>query len=142
MHSTNQKFINNGFLSRGYRNFIPRDAYEECLQGAILVDVRERNLIGYKRFDVPQIMYVPLSELDERKNELPYDKPLIFADSAGLRSSEAMFLLLNAHTTGNIANLAGGIVEWEHDGLPLVTNIKEQLDGSCMCQLRPRHKNK
>jgi 3-mercaptopyruvate sulfurtransferase SseA len=40
----------------------------------------------------------------------------------------------------NIANLAGGIIEWEQNGFPLRKNLSEQLDGSCMCQLRPRMK--
>ena len=31
-----------------------------------------------------------------------------------------------------IANMAGGIVDWERDGLPLKTNIEERLSGSCM----------
>jgi hypothetical protein len=56
-----------------------------------------------------------------------------------LRSHEVMeFLLLKGFT--NIANLAGGIVEWEQDGLPLKIDITEQLSGSCVCQLRPRNK--
>ena len=70
---------------------------------------------------------------------LPVDIQLIIADSVGLRSHEAMEFLLGQGFT-NIANLAGGIVEWEHDGLPLKKDITEQLDGSCTCQLRPRHK--
>jgi len=42
----------------------------------------------------------------------------------------------------NLANLAGGIVDWERDGLPLRIDRTEQLDGSCVCQLRPRNKKK
>ena len=38
----------------------------------------------------------------------------------------------------NIANLAGGIVDWERDGLPINTDITARLSGSCMCQLKPR----
>jgi len=34
--------------------------------------------------------------------------------------------------------MADGIVDWEHDGLPLKTNIEERLSGSCLCQLKPR----
>jgi hypothetical protein len=42
----------------------------------------------------------------------------------------------------NIANLFCGIVDWESDGLPLKKDLTEQLDGSCVCQLRPRLKIK
>jgi hypothetical protein len=38
--------------------------------------------------------------------------------------------------------MAGGIVDWERDGLPLKTNIEERLSGSCMCQLKPREDRK
>jgi len=70
---------------------------------------------------------------------LPRDIPLIVSDSAGLRSHEAMEFLIKLGYQ-NIANLAGGIVDWERDGLPLRIDKTEQLDGSCVCQLRPRHK--
>ena len=38
--------------------------------------------------------------------------------------------------------MAGGIVDWERDGLPVKTNIEERLSGSCMCQLKPREGEK
>ena len=66
---------------------------------------------------------------------------LIFADSGGLRSKEAVVLLKDKGYK-KIANMAGGIVEWERDGLPLKTNVEERLSGSCMCQLKPREGKK
>jgi rhodanese-related sulfurtransferase len=77
--------------------------------------------------------------LPQNYKSLPIDVPVIVADSVGLRSHEAMIFLRNKGF-GNIANLAGGIVDWERDGLPLKRDITEQLDRSCICQLRPRHK--
>lgn len=133
-------FSGNGFMSGGFLNLTPRDAYYEAKTGkAIIVDVREENLTGYKRFDVPKVIYLPLSQLEQNLGLLPTDSPLVIADSTGLRSHEAMEILIAKGFT-LIANLAGGIVEWERDGLPLVINNKERLDGSCMCQLRPRFK--
>ncbi|QKG80760.1 rhodanese-like domain-containing protein [Tenuifilum thalassicum] len=133
-------FSNKGFKSGGFLNLTPRDAYNEAKSGnATIVDVRESTLTGYKQFDVPKVIYLPLSELLNRIEELPKNFPLIIADSAGLRSHEAMVILLEKGFN-LVANLAGGIVEWERDGLPLVVNNKERLDGSCMCQLRPRMK--
>ncbi len=120
-------------------NLTPREAYDEALAGAVIIDVREKYLTAYKQFDVPVVIYIPNSIIQEKYKELPPDVPLIIADSAGLRSHESMHFLLSTGLT-NIANLAGGIIEWEQDGLPLKKNISEQLDGSCMCQLRPRMK--
>lgn len=42
----------------------------------------------------------------------------------------------------NTYNLAGGFVEWERDGLPIKIDVQERLSGSCMCQLKPRKRNK
>jgi predicted sulfurtransferase len=72
---------------------------------------------------------------------LPQDKYLIFADTVGLRSKEAVVLLKDKGFK-KIANMAGGIVDWERDGFPLKANIEERLSGSCMCQLKPRERGK
>lgn len=128
-----------GFISSGFLNLSASEAYKEATENnAVIIDVRELRFTGYKRFDVPAVIYMPNSVLSENYSSLPQDTPLIVADSVGLRSHEAMeFLLKKGYT--NIANLSGGIVDWEHDGLPLKKDITEQLDGSCVCQLRPRH---
>jgi rhodanese-related sulfurtransferase len=130
------------FLSAGFLNLTPKDAYTEALENdAVIIDVREIYLSGYKRFKVPQVIFMPLSTIDQWIDSLPKDVSFIIADSVGLRSHEAIKILVEKGFS-NIANLAGGIVEWERDGLPLETDFKEQLDGSCMCQLRPRNKLK
>jgi rhodanese-related sulfurtransferase len=129
-----------GFISSGFLNLSGSEALKEATDnGAVIVDVREERLTGYKTFDVPRVIYMPNSRLADEYKNLPVNVLLIIADSVGLRSHEAMEFLIGMGFA-NIANLAGGIVEWEHDGLPLKKDITEQLDGSCTCQLRPRHK--
>ena len=133
-------FFKHGFVSSGFLNLTAREAYKEATENnAIILDVRELRLIGYKNFDVPKVINIPNSTLAENYKSLPKDIPLIVADSVGLRSHEAM-VFLQSKGFKNIANLAGGIVDWERDGLPLKKDVTEQLDGSCVCQLRPRHK--
>jgi hydroxyacylglutathione hydrolase len=139
---SNELFSGKYFFSSGFLNLIPRDAYDEAINnGAVIIDVREDYLTGYKQFDVPDVFYYPLSTLEQKLNEIRKDVPIIIADSTGLMSHNAMLILMNKGYD-NIANLAGGIVEWERDGLPLKTDVMEQLDGSCMCQLKPRNKLK
>jgi rhodanese-related sulfurtransferase len=133
-------FFKHGFVSSGFLNLTASEAYKEASENnAIILDVRELRLLGYKKFDVPKVIIIPNSTLANNYKNLPTDLPMIVADSVGLRSHEAMVLLQSKGFT-NIANLAGGIVDWERDGLPLKKDITEQLDGSCVCQLRPRHK--
>ena len=135
-------FAAKGFISSGFLNLTPAEAYQEATgNGAVIVDVREERLTGYKNFKVHRLLHMPKSRINSDYQTLPVDLPLIIADSVGLRSHEVMEFLLGKGFK-NIANLAGGIVEWEHDGLPLAIDISEQLDGSCTCQLRPRHKKK
>ena len=121
-------------------HFSPKEAFEHCKKGAVLIDVREDYMNRFKMFDVEQLIFCPLSILEENYKELPKDKLLIFADAVGLRSKEAV-LLLKSKGIENIANMAGGIVEWERLGLPVVIDKSERLTGSCMCMLRKRNKN-
>ena len=127
---------NRGFQSAGFLNLTPKEAYNEAKENnAIIIDVRETALIGYKCFDVPNVIYAPNSELIKHFSKLPVNKPLIIADSVGLRSNEAMNFLLSKGYS-NIANLAGGIVEWERDGMPIKIDKNFELNGACVCRLR------
>ena len=117
----------------------PGEALEHCKKQAILVDVREGYMNHFKMFDVPRIIYMPFTEFEEKYTELPFEKLLIFADAAGLNSKKAATLMLDKGYR-NIANVAGGLVEWERAGLPLRIDKSNRLTGSCMCQLKPREK--
>ncbi len=134
-------FDNYDFLSCGILHVSPREAFELCRKGAVIVDVREEYLNNFKNFDVPEILFFPISRLVQKLSELLQDKYLIFADTVGLRSNEALVLLKDKGYV-KIANMAGGIVDWERDRLPLKTNVEERLSGSCMCQLKPRESKK
>jgi len=139
MLSNKSYFASSGFTSAGFLNLTPAEAYAESQKNAVIVDVREEELTGYKQFGVPQTIFLPNTQLEGKFSELPADIPLIIADAAGLRSKEAMIFLADKGYK-NIANMAGGLVEWERDGLPLIINKEEKLDGSCVCQLKPRTK--
>jgi hypothetical protein len=86
-------------------------------------------------------MFIPISRLAQESSELPQDRYLIFADTVGLRSKDAVVLLKDKGYI-RIANMAGGIVDWERDRLPIKINAEERLSGSCMCQLKPREGSK
>jgi rhodanese-related sulfurtransferase len=132
--------FNSGFISSGILNLTPRQTYALCQKGALLIDVREEFMNRYKKMDVPETIYCPYSMLGEVYMDLPVDKPLIFADAAGLHSKEAVKFLLDKRFGNRIANMAGGLVEWERDELPVIIDRKEMLSGSCVCQLRKRNK--
>jgi len=138
--TTAEIFKNTGFYSNGYLNLTPRQAYKEFVDNkAVLLDVRDSVYCAFKRLDVAKVIFLPFDQLKTHYNTLPKNKILIIADSSGIYNKDAM-LFLKDKGFENIANLAGGIIEWERDGLPIQENIEERLSGSCMCQLRPRHK--
>ncbi len=130
-------YFNTGFFANGVLNITPKDSFVQCDKGAILIDVREAFMNSFKMFDVKNILYLPYSELEKLYIDLPHDIPLIFADAVGLKSRESV-LFIKEHGYENVANLAGGIVDWGKDGLPITTDISNRLSGSCMCQLKQR----
>lgn len=137
----NNKWFKTGFFAHGVLNVTPGDSFELCKTDAIIIDVREPYLSNFKNFKVDKVIYIPLSDLEKCYNDLPEDKPLILADTVGLKSREGV-LLLNSHGYVNIANMAGGIVDWERDGLPVSTDLNSRLSGSCICQLKFRERKK
>jgi len=126
-----------GFKAHGVHNLTPGESYDLCSRGAVIVDVREQYLNNFKMFNVENVIYLPYRELAGSYSDLPRDRLLIFADAVGLRSRESV-LFMNEHGYENAFNMAGGIVDWERDGLPLTSEISNRLSGSCMCQLKAR----
>lgn len=106
-----------------------------AVNGGLFIDLRDSIESDYKKFDVPEVRYIPADELESRLPEIPRDRPVIVADSVGLRSREAVKLLASKGWE-NVANLNGGILDWEHDGLPLKVDDSKKLSGSCTCRLR------
>jgi rhodanese-related sulfurtransferase len=130
---------NFGFIINGTKHFTPKETFKLCKQGAVLVDVREEFMTYFKQFDIENLLLLPLSELITNYQVLSEDIHYIFADATGLRSKEAIEFL-SEKGVKNISNLAGGLVEWESDQLPIKINTKEKLSGSCMCQIKSRIK--
>ena len=136
-----EKWFHAGFFSHGVVNLTPKESFELCEKGAIIVDVREEYMTALKMFKVQKLFYLPFSELEQYFSDLPKDQPLIFADAVGLKSRDSV-IFMETHGYENVANMAGGIVDWERDGLPINTDITARLSGSCMCQLKTREAKK
>ncbi len=135
-------FSEGGIKSRNILSFSPAETVEICKNGAVLIDVREEYLSGFKMFGVPEVVYLPWSRLEKEFSVLSKERFHICADSSGVYSKQAVVFLLQ-HGFDKAANLAGGMIEWERDKMPIELDKGERLTGSCMCQLKPReHKKK
>lgn len=116
----------------------PKEAFACLQEGAAIVDIRPEYETNYRVFDVPDVYVLPYSSYKEKFQEIPKEKPLIVADSVGLKCSEvAQFL----HDQGYpcVAYLAGGVVSWDHSGLPLSKDLGYELKGGCACKIRPKN---
>ena len=133
--SRNAYFGNKGLLIAGMTHLSGGEALEIALNGGLFIDLRGSIESDYKKFDVPEVLYILAGELDARMSVIPRDRPVIIADSVGLRSKAAVKLLVSKGWD-NVANLNGGILDWEHDGLPLKIDDSKKLSGSCTCRLR------
>lgn len=136
------KWFEFGFEAHDVLNLTPGESLELSRSGgAIIIDVREEYMNSFKMFKVEKLIYLPFSQIEELHSQLPADQPLIFADAVGLKSRESV-IFMKAHGFENVANMVGGIVDWERDGLPINTDLTARLSGSCMCQLKPRELKK
>ena len=136
---TNNLLANRGMVIAGIRYLSPRESLEAIKTGVILVDVRPEALTWMKAFNVEGIIYCPHLEFSKHFNNIPKDKAVILADAVGLRSKECVEILLN-NGFMNVASMAGGITDWEQDGLPLIKDKGRELNGPCLCMLRPKKK--
>jgi rhodanese-related sulfurtransferase len=131
----NSFFTGFGNEINGIVHLSPKEAYELCCKGCTLLDVRPELMAEYKSFDVPEYLHCKHQEISTYYDKLPKNRPIIIADAVGLRSKEiVVFLMEKGYTL--VANMAGGITDWEKDNLPMIVDNKQRLTGSCMCQLR------
>ena len=97
----------------------PTTARRLTNEGALLVDARELNEVQALAFDVPDVVNIPLAELETRWNELPKDRELVMVCQEGGRSLKATyFMQYNGYT--QVSNMGGGILKWMQKGFPVI----------------------
>lgn len=99
------------------KEICPTTTQGRVKEGALLVDVRERDEVAALAYDVPNIINIPLSEFEERYTEIPKDKEVIMVCKGGGRSLRAAGFLVN-HGYSNVVNMEHGIARWVQKGFP------------------------
>ena len=110
-------FFGNRF--RGIKEVNTSDALQLINhKDAIVLDVRERS--EYDAGHVLNAKFIPLGKLKERMGELEKyrDHPIVVVCRSGNRSGTACFLLTK-QGFAQAYNLAGGILAWQKNQLPL-----------------------
>jgi len=88
---------------------------------AQIVDVREAPEFIDRLGHLPGARLVPLSQLMDRIGELDRDRPVVAVCRSGVRSAQASVLLTKAGFP-QVANLAGGMLRWKSEALPVATD--------------------
>jgi len=86
------------------------------LEEVYVLDVREQ--YEYDEKHIPGVTLLPMSEIQNRLDEIPTDKEVIVTCRSGNRSGQVtQFLKQNGYD--NVHNMQGGIVAWEEAGFPV-----------------------
>lgn len=85
------------------------------LDGAVLLDVREQDEVDAVRVDGAVVL--PMSELQERLDELPEGPLYVMCHLGGRSARVTQFLESQGY---DATNVEGGITQWEAEGLPVV----------------------
>lgn len=129
-----------GFVINGLRHVSGTESLAILKEEGIMLDVRPEFELT-KLMNIEHVLYKSYDEIKTQYQELPRDTWLILADAVGLRSKETALFLMGKGFT-KILHLAGGVVDWDRDGLPVTLDKSLRLSGSCMCQLRRREVKK
>jgi rhodanese-related sulfurtransferase len=111
----------------------PTTTQNKVKEGALLVDVREKDEVAQLAFDVPNIVNIPLSIFEEHYTELPKDRDLVMVCRSGGRSLKATYFLVN-HGYTHVVNMQHGLVRWVEKGFPTKGDTSAvQTNNSCDC---------
>jgi sulfur dioxygenase len=84
-----------------------------------LIDVREPAEFNDALGHLPGAQLLPLSTLGTRLDEIDRSRPVVTVCRSGARSAQASVLLHKAGLA-QVANLAGGLLRWRAESLPVV----------------------
>jgi len=92
---------------------------EEHLAQLDIVDVREPTEFTGPLGHIEGAKLIPLGELQARAGELARGRPVVTVCRAGSRSAQG-YNMLRQSGFSRVANLAGGMLRWRAEGLPVV----------------------
>ncbi|MDP3466851.1 MAG: rhodanese-like domain-containing protein [Daejeonella sp.] len=114
------------------KEICPTTTQEWIKNGALLVDVREKEEIDQLAYEVPNIINIPLSDFENRFSEIPKDKEVIMVCKSGIKSLRAAGFLVNKGYT-NVVNMQHGIIRWVQKGFPTKGDISAVTGNDSCC---------
>lgn len=92
----------------------PAEASELLEQGALMIDIRERDEWDAER--IPGAVFKPMSTINDWYTDLPREGTIIVQCRTGSRSASVVHALIEQAGFDNVVNLEGGIVGWKFVG--------------------------
>lgn len=89
-------------------------------EGGWLLDVRE--MYEWRAGHVPGARHIPMSELNQRSDEIPADQMVYVICRSGARSA-VVAQALNG-SGWQAVNVAGGMLDWAAAGRPMVSDVE------------------
>jgi len=98
------------------RNVNPDEAKIQYDDQVPFIDVREEN--EHRQARIPNSILIPLSQMQNRWQEIPKDKEVVIYCQSGNRSAS---LIIELERLGyeNLMNLYGGIIAWHRGNMPV-----------------------
>lgn len=110
----------------------PTTTQNRLKAGALLVDVRENDEVEQLAFDVPELLHIPLSEFEDRFEDIPTQREVILACKSGGRSFRATAFLMH-HGYTQVVNMKHGLIRWVQKGFPVKGDPKVVLNDQGDC---------
>ena len=116
------------------KEICPTTSQEWVKNGALLVDVREKDEVDALSYGVPDCMHIPLTEFEDRYTEIPRDRDVVVVCRSGGRSLRATAFLVN-HGYSRAVNMQHGMIRWAQKGFPTKgdTSVVLGNDNSAGC---------
>lgn len=120
------------------KEICPTTTQDWVRDGAVLIDVREADEVSELAYDVPEIIHIPLSEFEDRFQEVPKDRDVVLVCRSGGRSLRAAgFLINHGYNREKVVNMQYGMIRWAEKGFPTKGNsawvLGNSSDGGKCC---------
>lgn len=100
------------------REVCPTTSHRMMREGALVVDVREPGEVAQVGYAGGDVVNIPMSQFDDRWQEIPRDRDVILACAIGERSLKAMYFLMY-QGYDRVMNMKPGIARWIARGFPI-----------------------
>jgi rhodanese-related sulfurtransferase len=100
------------------REVCPTTSQRLLREGALLIDVREPDEVAQVGFAGCDVVNIPLSQFEDRWQEVPRDRDVILACAVGVRSLKATYFLMY-QGYDRVMNMKPGIDRWVARGFPI-----------------------